>query len=362
MTKDTKIVDNRVLYNLVKKVAEEIIPIIKIYHDLDMVGDFYREFLRYTGGDKKSLGIVLTPPHITELFAELANLNINDVVLDTCAGTGGFVISAYKFMKRNVKDNKSIEKLKKQLIAVEQQPQMYALLAINMILRDIPLTNMYADNCFDLKAALTLKNATFGPQNPPYAQKGDGLSELDFFKMLSDCIVVNGKAAAILPLSCVISPEFNNLKKEIMKNNTLEAVLSMPDDLFYPVGTITCIIVFKVGVPHPSNFKTWFAYCKDDGFVKTKNAGRIDKDNKWTDIKNMWVDSFINRTEIPGFSVLKHVDAEDEWIAEAYIETDYSTLQISDFEKELKKYALFKILHENNVDNAEEDDLVEKNI
>ncbi|CEO35900.1 HsdM family class I SAM-dependent methyltransferase [Paraclostridium sordellii] len=354
--------ESRVLYNLVKKVAEEIIPIIKIYHDLDMVGDFYREFLRYTGGDKKSLGIVLTPTHITDLFAELANLSINDIILDTCAGTGGFIISAYNYMKQNIKDPEKLENLRNQLIAVEQQPQMFALLAINMILREIPLTNVYAENSFDLIPSLTLKNATFGPQNPPYAQKGDGLSELDFFKSLTDCITVNGRAMSILPLSCVISPEFSNIKEKLMENNTLEAVLSMPDDLFYPVGTITCIIIFKVGVPHPKNFKTWFAYCKDDGFVKTKNAGRIDLHNKWNTVKEKWVTSFINRVETPGFSVLKEVGFNDEWIAEAYIETDYSDINDSDIEEVLKNYALFKITHENNSDINEGCDDDEKNI
>ncbi|MDB0440323.1 SAM-dependent methyltransferase [Clostridioides difficile] len=362
LNKKNTTLENRVLYNLVKKVAEEIIPIIKIYHDLDMVGDFYREFLRYTGGDKKSLGIVLTPPHITDLFAELANLSPLDIILDTCAGTGGFIISAYNYMKQNITNPDALKNLREQLIAVEQQPQMFALLAINMILRDIPLTNIYAENSFDLIPMLTLKKATFGPQNSPYAQKGEGLSELDFFKSLTDCIVVNGKAMSILPLSCVISPEFNTLKEKLLENNTLEAVLSMPDDLFYPVGTITCIMVFKVGVPHPANFKTWFAYCKDDGFVKTKNAGRIDLHNKWSCIKDKWVTSFTDRSEIPGFSVLKQVRCDDEWLAEAYIETDYSDISKSDIEEVMKDYALFKIIHENEDNNCEGCDNDEESI
>lgn len=60
----------------------------------DILGHFYGEFLKYTGGDKKALGIVLTPRHITELFALIANVNKKSTVLDICAGTGGFLVSA----------------------------------------------------------------------------------------------------------------------------------------------------------------------------------------------------------------------------------------------------------------------------
>ncbi|MFJ7371026.1 class I SAM-dependent DNA methyltransferase [Lysinibacillus sp. NPDC098008] len=357
LTKNTQDLNSRVLFNLVKKVDQEILPIIRTYNELDLVGDFYREFLRYTGGDKKSLGIVLTPPHITELFAELAQITVNDIVLDTCTGTGSFLISSYNYMKSQAKgDPAVINAIKGQIIGVEQQPQMFALLAINMLLRDIPLTNMYADNSFDIKAQLALKNATFGPQNPPYAQKGEGLSELDYFKGLTDCLVVNGNAITIIPLSCIISDEFKSIKEKLLETHTLEAVLSMPDDLFYPVGTITCVMVFKIGTPHPARHKTWFAYCKDDGFVKTKNAGRIDLDNKWTDIKEMWLESFSDRTEVPGFSVLQRVTAKDEWIAEAYIETDYSKLTVKNFEEEVKKYALFNVVNSLDADLENEEE------
>ena len=47
----------------------------------DILGQFYSEFIRYVNGDKK-LGLVLTPPHITELFVELANLKVNDILYD----------------------------------------------------------------------------------------------------------------------------------------------------------------------------------------------------------------------------------------------------------------------------------------
>jgi hypothetical protein len=79
---------------LIHRLNEKVWPFISVYHDFDVVGQFYGEFLKYTGGDKKALGIVLTPRHVTELFALLANVTTNSRVLDICAGTGGFLISA----------------------------------------------------------------------------------------------------------------------------------------------------------------------------------------------------------------------------------------------------------------------------
>ncbi|MBS7020721.1 MAG: N-6 DNA methylase [Firmicutes bacterium] len=53
----------------------------------DYLGRFYGEFMSYSGGDGQTLGIVLTPKHITELFCDLVDLKSNDIVLDPCCGT-----------------------------------------------------------------------------------------------------------------------------------------------------------------------------------------------------------------------------------------------------------------------------------
>ena len=74
--------------------------------------------------------------------------------------------------------------------------------------------------------------------------------------------------------------------------------------------------------------------------------GRIDARNKYTDIKKRWLDVYFNEEQIPGLSVRKEVTAEDEWCAEAYMETDYSTLSDIDFEKKVKEYIAYKFLNE----------------
>jgi len=72
------------------------------YHNSaeDYLGRFYGEFMSYSGGDGQTLGIVLTPKHITELFCDLAQLKTTDKILDPCCGTAGFLIAAmHKMVK-----------------------------------------------------------------------------------------------------------------------------------------------------------------------------------------------------------------------------------------------------------------------
>ncbi|MBQ3337264.1 MAG: N-6 DNA methylase [Selenomonadaceae bacterium] len=67
----------------------------------DYLGRFYGEFISYSGGDGQSLGVVLTPRHITELFCELVDLKPDDVVFDPCCGTGSFLVTAMSRMLRD---------------------------------------------------------------------------------------------------------------------------------------------------------------------------------------------------------------------------------------------------------------------
>jgi type I restriction enzyme M protein len=81
-----------------------------------------------------------------------------------------------------------------------------------------------------------------------------------------------------------------------------------------------------------------------NGFEKRKNKGRIDVFGKWGAIKEKWVNYYRNGKEEPGISVKQIVSANDEWCAEAYMATDYSTLNSEEFEKNLKDYVLFNEL------------------
>jgi type I restriction enzyme M protein len=344
--KPTKMYPRGILHELIKRLNEKVWPFISVYHDFDVVGQFYGEFLKYTGGDKKALGIVLTPRHVTELFALLSNVDKDSRVLDICAGTGGFLISAmHQMLKSAVTEDERKRVFKEGLVGIEQQPNMFALSASNMILRGDGKANLHQGSCFDdaIIKAIKQHHCTIGMLNPPFSQGDSDLHELYFIKRMLDCLEPGGTGIAICPMSCAIAP--HPARAELLKHHTLEAVMSMPDELFYPVGTVTCIMVFTAKVAHSkSNKKTWFAYWKNDGFVKTKPRGRVDLYSTWPEIRDHWVDTFINREVHIGESVLKKVTANDEWCAEAYMETDYSIIDKTRFEEVVQNYAIYQIL------------------
>ncbi|ALG29554.1 restriction endonuclease [Glutamicibacter halophytocola] len=343
LRKPTKGYPKGLLNEIVTMLADKVMPFLTIYHDFDVVGAFYGEFLKYTGGDGKGLGIVLTPRHVTELFGLIANVSKDDKVLDICAGTGGFLISAMMQMIKSATTEADVADIKQnRLIGVEQNPSMYALGASNMILRGDGKANLYQGSCFDTAIARGVKahNANVGMVNPPYAKTKEDLHELRFVEQMLDNLEKGGTGIAIVPVSCATSPSVH--KGNLLKKHTLEAVMSMPPELFYPVGVITCIMVFTAGVPHAkSDRKTWFGYWRDDTFVKVKNLGRVDRNNTWLDVRDKWIEMYRNREVKPGQAVTQRVGAKDEWVAEAYMETDYSSLTRESFEGALKDYALF---------------------
>lgn len=356
LRKPTKGYPKGLLNEIVRRLADRVLPFLTIYHDFDVVGQFYGEFLKYTGGDGKGLGIVLTPKHVSELFSLVANVKKDDVVVDTCAGTGAFLISAMVHMARTATTQAEIQAIKKHgLIGVEQRAGMYALAASNMILRGDGKANLYQGSCFDaaITKAVKAHKPRVGLINPPYAKSKEDLSELRFVEHMLDTLQKGGVGIAIVPVSCATGPSIE--KRKIMEKHTLEAVMSMPPELFYPVGVVTCIMVFTAGVPHESSDKkSWFGYWRDDGFVKVKNLGRIDRDGTWPATRDRWISSWRNREVHPGESVTARVGPDDEWVAEAYMETDYSNLTQKDFEKTLLDHALFILRGVQELDEADE--------
>lgn len=357
--KETKAYPKGALHELIRRIHEKAAPFIGANDGLDILGQFYGEFLKYTGGDKKALGIVLTPRHITELFALLANVNKHSTVVDICAGTGGFLISAMSQMMRGADTEAERLRIKREgLIGVEQQPNMFALAASNMILRGDGKANLYQGSCFDdaIIASVREKSPDVGLLNPPFSQGDADLHELRFIQQMLGALTPGGVGVAIVPMSCAISP--HPIRAELLAEHTLEAVMSMPTELFYPVGVVSCVMVFTAHKPHAESArKTWFGYWKDDGFIKTKHRGRVDLHGSWPVTRDHWVEMFRNREVHAGESVLQKVGPNDEWCAEAYMETDYSTLTQEDFEREIKKYVVFRILHN---DGAEESGAAEE--
>ncbi|MBI4645869.1 MAG: N-6 DNA methylase [Bacteroidia bacterium] len=361
-----------VLKNLIKDIDENINSFIKTHKYFDVLGQLYIEFLRYANSDK-GLGIVLTPPHITELFAELAQVNPNSVVYDNCTGTGGFLISAMKKMIADASGNQAkIREIKNnQLFGTEYQAHIFALTVSNMYIHQDGKTNIINGNCFDeeIMQEIKNKNPTVGFLNPPY--KGDkkkDIDELEFVLNNLECLVDGGTCIAIVPMERALATKGKvyELKKKLLEHHTLEAVLSLPDELFTTskASSVTCAMIFTAHRKHSATKKTYFGYYKDDGFEKRKNT-RIDAKGKWKEWKDKWVKYYndYNRKEEAGFSINKIVTADDDWSVENYLETDYSKLTKEYFITSVRNYLSFCIkegyldLYNNFISSISEKDI-----
>ena len=346
-------VNEGVLKRIIDSVDDNINSFLKTHEYIDVLSQFYVEFLRYSNSDK-SLGIVLTPLHITEFFSELAQVNKKSIVYDNCAGTGGFLISAMKRMVEDAKsDSETIESIKKnQLFGVEVQGEIYTLAVSNMYIHQDGKSNILYDDCFNVTERIKHKIPNIGFLNPPYKlDKASDTDELEFVLNNLECLVDGGTCIAIVPMqsALAVSGTTFQMKKKLLKKHTLEAVLSMPNELFFNSNTsvVTCIMIFTAHKPHSKDKETFFGYYKDDGFVKRKIEGRFDAHGTWNEIKENWLKNFRNRTSVPELSVTKVVTAKMEWCAEAYLETDYSQLQNSDFEDAVLDYVTY--LYRNRI-------------
>lgn len=352
--------ENGVLLHFIDEIKKEILDFIKNNHYYDVLGQFYIEFLRYANSDK-GLGIVLTPPHITQLLCDITYVNSESIVFDNCTGTGGFLISAMSKMISDAKGNLTkIQSIKRnQLIGVEYQEDIFALAISNMFIHGDGKSNIFSGDCFEVKVQEKIDEKfkpNVGLLNPPYKTQRNDKEELDFVFNNLDRLQKGSYCAAIIPMSIVLATTGTRfeLKKKLLENHTLEAVLSMPDELFLNshASVITCVIVVKAKERHQSSKETYFGYWKNDGFVRLKYQGRVDLGD-WTKIRELWLESYINKKEIPGLSVMQRITASDEWCAEAFMKTDYSLLTYLDFIDYLKRYSTFLFLNElrNNVND-----------
>lgn len=318
----------------------------------DYLGRFYGEFVSYSGGDGQSLGVVLTPSHITDLFCELVDLKPTDVILDPCCGTGGFLISGmHKMLKETKNPSKRLHIKQHQIHGIEIRDDMFSIATTNMILRGDGQSNLI---CEDFLAQdpgeLQLRGGgiTVGFMNPPYSQAKNkdtaNLSELCFIRHLLNSITEGGRAAVIVPVSAMIGKTKDDkaIKKEILKNHTLEGVISLNKDTFYRVGTVPCIAVFTTGIPHPTEKKAKFINFEDDGYEVKKHLGLVETERA-KDKRQYLLDCWHGKiTDFPSsFMVETTVENTDEWIHSFYYYNDEIPTE-EDFMNSIGDYLTFE--------------------
>jgi len=314
----------------------------------DYLGRFYGEFMSYSGGDGQTLGIVLTPKHITDLFCDLSDLKISDVVFDPCCGTGGFLIAAMHHMLQLTNDDKIRREIKqKQLHGFELQPYMFTIGTTNMILRGDGKSNLLNEDFLKQDPnKIQLKQPTIGMMNPPYSQgskQNPDLYEIAFTEHLLDSLVTGAKCLVIIPQSSVTgkTTEENSIKENILKKHTLEGVITLNKNTFYGVGVMPCIAIFTAGVPHSSSKISKFIDFKDDGFVVSPHIGLVETEqakDKKQHLLDVWFDRIESETR---FCVKTNVEPSDEWLHGFYYFNDEIPTD-QDFERAISNYLSFE--------------------
>lgn len=357
----------------------------------DILNMFFIAFNKYTGKADKNQAF--TPDHITEFMCRVTDVDRTKRVLDATCGSGSFLVQAMvkeladcKRGKREEEARELMEKVKKEHIyGIENEEKAYGLATTNMLIHGDGNSNIKFGSCFDCKEFIKNANPDILLFNPPYNAKPKGIPDkyksnwgkakdgkedptkgLVFVRFLSDVIKemndereCNGqprktvKMAVLLPVSAAIGTK-NIIQEEkitMLEQNTLEAVFTLPNEIFYPGASVSaCCMVFTLGEPHVKADgtvkETFFGYYKEDGFKKKKALGRVEQfdengDSKWKAIEEEWLRLYRNHKALDGLSATAEVTGEDEWLCEAYMKTDYSKLTEDDFQQTLNNYLAY---------------------
>lgn len=293
----------------------ERLNITNLTAEHDYLGALYEEFFRYTGGN--TIGQYFTPRHITRLMADLCEISKDDVVLDPACGTGGFLISAMQRMQQQsqLSRDQVVKLVQTQLLGLEDEPVTAALCVANMILRGDGSSSVRRADCFD-DDEFPFDAATAVLMNPPFPHRKTDTPPEKFIDRALAGLQRRGRAAVIVPSSLLGAGPKATWRRQILKENTLLAAITLPGELFQPYAAAnTAIVLFERGVPHDPARKVWFGRVTNDGFRLRKGV-RLPRDGSQIDAVNSGVRGL---TSAPGFSAAVPLTGDD-WAPGAYIE------------------------------------------
>lgn len=382
------------------KILNTILEDIYKYIDVDssegqdILNLFFIAFNKYTGKADKNQAF--TPDHITDFMCKITNVDRTKVVLDATCGSGSFLVQAMVKELADCKrgnteeETKKLQKIvkEKHIFGIEIEEKAYGLATTNMLIHGDGNSNIKFGSIFDSKDFIKKANPDIILMNPPYNAKPIGIPAIYksnwgtnavngkedptkgfvFIKFLSDVIKEMNqgneeqnlprkevKLAVLLPVSAAIGSKgvIEDIKVQMLEDNTLDAVFTLPNEIFYPGASASaCCMLFTLGKPHKDidgvASETFFGYCKEDGFKKKKNLGRVEQfdengDSYWKQIEADWVSYFRNKKSVDGKSAMKVVSGNDEWLCEAYMKTDYSTLTDADFQQTINNYLAYLV-------------------
>lgn len=269
--------------------ARTLVKVVEGVNALDMnnsdaMGDVYEYILGKMAASGTN-GQFRTPRHIIRMIVEMMEPTTKDYICDPAMGSAGFLVEAVKYIKENnelLTVGEDMHHIKTSLInGYDTDQTMLRIGAMNLLLHDITapqlawrdsLSEQNEDqNCYTLIMA-----------NPPFAgslDKGNvnkkilayantSKTELLFLAQFVRSLEIGGRCASIVPDGVLFGSSKAHLaiRKEIVDNQQLRAVISMPSGVFKPyAGVSTAVLVFTKTNSGGTD-KVWFYDMKTDGY------------------------------------------------------------------------------------------------
>ena len=268
----------------------------------DTKGDLY-EYLLSKVATAGTNGQFRTPRHIIDMIVRLMKPTPQDVIVDPAAGSAGFLVSSQAFLRENHADLFLVQGLKEHFnnnmfYGFDMDRTMLRIGAMNMMLHGVDNPNIeYKDSLSEAntdkdKFSLVLANPPF-KGSLDYEQVSADLlkvtktkkTELLFLALFLRILKTGGRCASIVPDGVLFGSTggHKSIRKEIVENHKLEAIISMPSGVFKPyAGVSTAIMIFtKTGTGGTD--KVWFYDMKADGYSLDDKRNPIE-DNDINDI------------------------------------------------------------------------------
>ena len=275
--------------------------------ELDMQGDLY-EYMLGKAASSGTNGQFRTPKQIRDMMVALIDPNPDDMICDPACGTAGFLISAAEHIRAKYGDKMTDEQWNSfnstMFSGFDTDMTMLRISAMNLMLHSITHPTI------DYKNSVSEKNDidseyTVCLANPPFKGTIDAetistslkavtntkKTELLFLALFLRMLKKGGRCACIVPDGVLFgsSKAHQAMRKELIENHTLQAVISMPSGVFKPyAGVSTAVLVFiKTGMGGTDN--VWFYDMQADGFSLDDKRSEV-KENDIPDI----IDRFHN--------------------------------------------------------------------
>ena len=282
---------------------DEIYRIMADKKDMDIRGDVYEYLLSKIATAGRN-GQFRTPRHIIRMMVELMDPKPDDIICDPACGTSGFLVSAGTYLKEKYKEEIFFDKNKKDhymnsmFYGYDMDRTMLRIGAMNMMTHGIENPYIeYRDSLSDQnsdqdKFSLILANPPF-KGSLDYESVTPNLlkvcktkkTELLFLALFLRMLTIGGRCACIVPDGVLFgsSKAHKDIRRQLIEENRLEAVISMPSGVFKPyAGVSTGILIFtKTG--HGGTDKVWFYDMEADGYSLDDKRNPI-KENDIPDI------------------------------------------------------------------------------